>query len=322
MGFFLELTEAGSFNRAAKKLFISQQGLNSSISALEERLGVSLVTRTHTGISLTEEGCIFQYHARVIMEEYRRMLGSLAAHRAKQVSESEESIEMITTPYLSAIGFQNIWESCPADVAGIREEPLNRILNDLALPDGNRDRVLYAADLFLKTQQKLAHDGRFGFMPLFETRVGVLRSRTFPLACGPTIACAAVAELPVAFTNDSTNQGLTANLFKNTPLKNACLQTANVATLIEWVQANRAVSLFDSYAYYVLRKQMGADADDLVFTPFSDEEAIDTVGYLYEKGAPPSQAHVAFMELSKLLFERENGDYLRRYPLDYDKRAF
>ena len=50
---------SGSFTKAAKKLFMTPQGLSKSIKSLEEELGTELLSRSSKGVSLTENGHVF-----------------------------------------------------------------------------------------------------------------------------------------------------------------------------------------------------------------------------------------------------------------------
>lgn len=53
---FLALVEAGSFSKAAQRLFVTQPAVSHQIRELERQLGVRLVTRGHGTIDLTEPG--------------------------------------------------------------------------------------------------------------------------------------------------------------------------------------------------------------------------------------------------------------------------
>lgn len=75
--YFIELARAGSFNKAAQRSFITQQGLNKAISTLEDELGMKLVERTHTGIELTAAGKLFLGHAQTIFDDYKDMMDAL-----------------------------------------------------------------------------------------------------------------------------------------------------------------------------------------------------------------------------------------------------
>ncbi len=63
----MALVEAGSFTKAAGKLFLSQPSLTKQIQNLEESAGTRLVNRAAAGISLTPEGqIVFDYARRII----------------------------------------------------------------------------------------------------------------------------------------------------------------------------------------------------------------------------------------------------------------
>jgi DNA-binding transcriptional LysR family regulator len=54
--YFLEICKYGSFSKAAKNLYISQQGLSKSISTLEKEINVPLFYRNSNGSELTKYG--------------------------------------------------------------------------------------------------------------------------------------------------------------------------------------------------------------------------------------------------------------------------
>lgn len=64
---FLKIADTGSITRAAELLGIAQASLSQQLLRLERELGFVLVHRTPRGVSLTEQGRIFQEHARQIL---------------------------------------------------------------------------------------------------------------------------------------------------------------------------------------------------------------------------------------------------------------
>lgn len=68
---FLDVVEAGSISRAAKKGFISPQTLTYQLETLESELGYGLLERTPQGVSLTALGRRFKLDAEAILRIMR-----------------------------------------------------------------------------------------------------------------------------------------------------------------------------------------------------------------------------------------------------------
>lgn len=64
----IALVEERSFSRAAKKMLLTQPALTKNIKNVEDSLGVMVVKRSNTGISLTPEGKILYDYAQRIMK--------------------------------------------------------------------------------------------------------------------------------------------------------------------------------------------------------------------------------------------------------------
>ena len=67
--YVIQIVESGSFNSAAKALFISQPSLSKSIHDLEEEMSICLFVRTNKGILLSEQGEKFLGYARQVIEQ-------------------------------------------------------------------------------------------------------------------------------------------------------------------------------------------------------------------------------------------------------------
>lgn len=52
----ITIAEAGSLNKAAEALYISQPSLTSAMQELEKELGISIFVRSGRGVSLTQDG--------------------------------------------------------------------------------------------------------------------------------------------------------------------------------------------------------------------------------------------------------------------------
>jgi DNA-binding transcriptional LysR family regulator len=96
--YFLAVAEELNFTRAAEKLRLAQPSLTRQIQNLEEELGVRLLERTKSQVSLTEEGRSFLIDARRLVEQ---SLESMEA--VLRVSQGKTS--QLNLGYLSKFNF-------------------------------------------------------------------------------------------------------------------------------------------------------------------------------------------------------------------------
>ena len=102
---FLCVAEAGSFNRAAERLYISPPAVIKQINLLEDDLGVALFVRTHRGLQLTAAGRSLCQDAKYILQYCKD-----SVTRAKNaMQESSEVIRIGTSPMTPAQFLVNLW---------------------------------------------------------------------------------------------------------------------------------------------------------------------------------------------------------------------
>ena len=75
--YFVTTAETGSMSQAARQLYVSQQALSKSITALETTLGAALFVREKSGVVLTDFGQFFLKRARLSLETFDFAAGSL-----------------------------------------------------------------------------------------------------------------------------------------------------------------------------------------------------------------------------------------------------
>ncbi len=76
--YVLKIAEVGSFNEAARQLFIAQSGLSNSIKLLEEEIGIKIFERSKNGATLTAEGAEFVGYAEGLLAQAEFITGRYA----------------------------------------------------------------------------------------------------------------------------------------------------------------------------------------------------------------------------------------------------
>ncbi len=75
--YFVAVAEERSLNRAAARLHLSQPTLTRQLGQLEEHLGVKLLDRHRSGVTLTEAGETFLGRARAVLAEQQALLAEM-----------------------------------------------------------------------------------------------------------------------------------------------------------------------------------------------------------------------------------------------------
>jgi DNA-binding transcriptional LysR family regulator len=102
---FAVVAEQGSFTRAAAELGMSQSALSHAMKALEERLGVRLLSRTTRSVSTTEAGETLLRSLRPALEEISSGVDAVGALRGKasgtvRITATKHAVSSVVMPSL------------------------------------------------------------------------------------------------------------------------------------------------------------------------------------------------------------------------------
>lgn len=105
---FVTVARERSFTRAAAQLGVSQSALSHTVRALEERLGVRLLTRTTRNVSMTEAGERLYVSVAPRLEEIEAEIAAVAEYRdhpagTVRITASEHVANTVVWPRLAAI---------------------------------------------------------------------------------------------------------------------------------------------------------------------------------------------------------------------------
>ncbi len=103
---FLSVAENGSFSKAAEALYITPTAVMKQINMLEERLGITLFSRTNHGLQMTAAGKSFLQDAKYIIDYSER-----AIKKARDIDDKEkrQTVRIGTSIMTPARFLLDIW---------------------------------------------------------------------------------------------------------------------------------------------------------------------------------------------------------------------
>lgn len=175
---FAAVVECGSISKAAKRLFISSQGLGKNVRKLEGEFGVRLFDRTSNGVVPTQAGQVLYEHTQKLLEDFEAVRSSM-----KTESHGKLVIPIFCTygspTFLGVTLFEEFRRQRPDIVLKVQEAPDARV--DDALRCGEAEVGIIAGPVDM-----LSYDAHY----LGSTDHVAVISRRHPLARKPRISYA------------------------------------------------------------------------------------------------------------------------------------
>ena len=310
--YFVELARAGSFYGAAKNMFISQQGLNKAVRALEAELDCQLIVRKRRGIELTKDGETFLVHAQAILAEYNALLDDLVIH--PEQSQPQRPRLTINVSYYGAqvlyslLHVLDILSTCT-----IVEKPFRQIMEEAAQSDGTQ---LYLVDLYADTYSEIKAAGTLGFDAVAATQFGIVWQEGSPLAGKSPLHRADLAGFPLAVDSHREMLRYAEYVYEDYPLSNIQFGVANPrATLSYALTSPQVASTFDSFGFAVACRTSILDMEALNFTPLATPRAKGWLGFVFNPSNKPRLHGRRFIDLLKAGLIETFPEHYERYPL-------
>ncbi len=128
---FYEVVKFGGFAKAAKELNTSQPNLSRSVKLLESELGVTLMLRNKSGITLSEQGKFLYTGAQEVFENLIDLEGSMKNQeiaKALRIAASENLCIHILPKVIRTLMNQSIYKNIDL-FSGTAEQIEERIIN-------------------------------------------------------------------------------------------------------------------------------------------------------------------------------------------------
>lgn len=314
LAYFLEIAECGSFTNAAKKLYVSQQGLSKSIKALERDLGCRLFHRTSTRLELTSAGRTLIPYARQCLQDIEELreamlpFGRIASPGRKLPAEEEVTLHataFVSDSLLSLL--QDELRLASLDDVQVIEHSYREIVYEL---EAGTTSNLFAICLPEDEVAELTSIPHVIFRPMFVTEILLVGSSQFIHPDKGAFSLKRVAQLPIAYYNDPLLNRIIRDMFRDEPLKDVRMHSSSLLRISQSIQQGKAVTFSDSLSAYL------SAPDEGVACAAIEGAGRFVMGFAYLDNAHVASEALAYMENFATCFHARCAPYLEQYPLD------
>ena len=175
----IAIAEAGSFNRAAERLYIAQPSLTGAIKELEKELGIRLFNRGGKGATLTADGEAFLPYARSVIAQYEALLDAFG-HGARRRQKFAVSTQHYSFAVKAFVELTRAYDLAEYEFA-IRETRTRQVIEDVGALRSEIG-ILYLSDYNQKALLKLFNETGVEFHHLIDCSAYVYLWRGHPLS--------------------------------------------------------------------------------------------------------------------------------------------
>lgn len=231
--YLIEVVNCGSINEAAKRLYITQPSLSSSMKELETEVGIELLIRSSKGITLSADGAEFLGYARQIVEQVE-----LLEQRYLDKKPLRQLCAISTQHYAFAVdAFVNLIKKNHADEYEftLRETRTHEIIEDVKNLQSEIG-ILYMNPFNQKVIEKLLRENHLDFHPLFTADPHIFISTNNPLAKRTSVTLDDLQEYPyLSFEQGEHNSFYYSEEILSTVFHKKSIHVSDRATLFNLV---------------------------------------------------------------------------------------
>ncbi len=292
--YVIEVVACGSINEAARRLYISQPSLSKAIKELEREIGITIFTRTSTGITLSTDGAEFLGYARQVVEQ-----AELLERRYFNTAPSEQLFSVSTQHYAFAVNaFVEMIKKHGEDKYQftLRETRTYEIIEDVKNLRSEIG-ILYVSSFNEKVMMPLLKERGLEFEVLFQAKPHIFVSTQNPLAKKATVTLEELEDFPrLTFEQGEYNSFYySEELFSTIPCKKS-IQVSDRATLF-----NLLIGL-NGYTISTGILSEDLNGSHIVSVPLEEGELI-TVGCVVNKKTQLSRIAKLYLEELKQIID-------------------
>lgn len=176
--YILEIVDKGSFNEAAKSMFVAQTSISSAVKSIETELNIRIFERSNKGVYLTNDGAEFVRYARQLVEQADYITDRYSAHtEIKRLSVSSQHYDFAAESF----GYYLNKVSDPDLDFSLREVETFNVINDVEMSFSDVG-IIAIKDSDMDVMDRMLVKKQITFRKLFATPFHVYIRKEHPLA--------------------------------------------------------------------------------------------------------------------------------------------
>ncbi|WEZ08458.2 LysR family transcriptional regulator [Priestia flexa] len=291
--YVIEVVRCGSINEAARRLYISQPSLSKAVKELEKEIGITIFTRTSTGIALSSDGAEFLGYARQVVEQ-----AELLEHRYLNAAPSPQLLSISTQHYAFAVNaFVDMIKKYGQEKYQftMRETRTYEIIEDVKSLKSEIG-ILYVSSFNEKVMLQLLKEQGLKFHELFQATPHIFVSAQNQLAKKKSVTLKDLEKYPrLSFEQGEFNSFYYAEeIFSTIPSKQS-IQVSDRATLF-----NLLIGL-NGYTISTGILSEDLNGSNIVPVPLDEGEFIRVGWVVHNKTQLSRMARIYLEELHKVI---------------------
>lgn len=288
--YIITVADMGNITEAAKKLFIAQPSLTSSIHELEKEFGITIFTRGNKGVELTPEGDEFLGYARQVIEQ-----SNLINERYTGKSDVKQRFCVSAQHYSFAVeAFVKLLKEHGGDKYEfhMRETQTYEIIDDVSHLRSEIG-ILYINKFNETIIRKTLRDNNLSFNTLFKAKPHVFIGKGNPLAKKKKLTLDDLKPFPrLSYEQGSHNSFYFSEEILSTVDCDKDLIVCDRATLFNMLIGLNGYTICSG----VISEEL--NGPNIIAKPLDVDDYME-IGYILPQAIHPSQLTVSYIEYLK-----------------------
>lgn len=200
--YILEIHNTGSFSEAARKLFVAQSSLSSSVRSLEDELGIKIFERSKNGAVLTVEGAEFVRYAAEIVSKNEFILNRYKKPQSgSRLFVSTQHYDFIADAFCGLVS-----ENKESEYAlSLQEKKTYDVIRDVEIASSDIG-IIAIEDHNLDIMNRYLQNKELTFFPIFNVAPHVFLRKGHPLSGKPLLHYAMLSDYPYLSYDQGAHQ--------------------------------------------------------------------------------------------------------------------